>query len=90
MDGEGRECRDDYRDIGGSECRDDSREGGGSESQEHILEHILEAQTPTWKYDCKDAGGRTTQETKSRWYDPMDGGGIVESGKETESEAGRI
>jgi len=24
-------------------------------------------ESPTWMYDCKDAGGRTTQEIKSRW-----------------------
>ena len=39
-------------------------------------------------YDCKDAGGRTTQEIKSRWYDYMEVIGRVESGTETEKTSG--
>jgi hypothetical protein len=39
-------------------------------------------------YDCMDAGGRTTQETKSRWYDYKEVIGRGDPGTETEREAG--
>jgi len=47
-----------------------------------------ERETTPWMDDCKDAEGRTTQETKSRRYDYKEVIGRVESGTETERMSG--